>query len=508
LPIDYPREVSTAFDQPGETKLTRDVGLLSAGHPGKSGFYILDNGLDAFLARAALIEGAGKTVDLQYYIVHPDLTGKLLMGFLLKAADRGVRVRLLVDDMNEAGRDFDVAGFAAHPNIEVRIFNPYTGRSSFSRMFDYISNFSRAQRRMHNKMFIVDGVAAVVGGRNLGDEYFAAREDVNFADADLLALGPVVKECGAEFDKYWNSNLALPIEALIETTRAEAHLKEVSSVLLSHIEAQRESVYARRLRETDFLRQLKEKSLPITWATSKLVYDLPEKINSHSKPEDSITLWPRVSEYVQNAKSELILMSPYFVPGDAGVAALKALEDRGVQVRILTNSLASNDVSIVHSGYSNYREALLRSGIELYEVRPTPDILRVKETREKFGSPGVSLHAKIFILDRNVLFVGSANLDPRSRDLNTEVILIVESPELAGKFASRFELITQPAYSFRVELEKTSPASVGPVVGDGEVIWIGEEDGKGVIYRDEPFAGFWEKFFAKILSPFAPESIL
>jgi putative cardiolipin synthase len=507
LPVDYPRQMSTAFDRTEETTLTKNLGHLSEAHPGKSGFYVLDNGLAAFLARAALIEGAGKTIDLQYYIIHLDLTGKLLMGFLLKAADRGVRVRLLVDDMYSGGKDFDAAAFSAHPNIEVRLFNPYAGRSSFSRIFDYITDFSRVQRRMHNKMFIVDGVAAVVGGRNLGDEYFAAKEDVNFADADLLALGPVVHECGVEFDKYWNSDLAFPIEAFVSDPRTDAHLKDVSAVLLSHIEAEKESVYAQRLSKTDLLRQLKEKNLPVTWAPAKLSYDLPEKITSHGKPEDGITLWPRLVPYLQDLKSELILVSPYFVPGDSGVAHIKALGNRGVNVRILTNSLASNDVSLVHGGYARYREAMLRSGVELYEVRATPDMQRGRRSRERFGSAGASLHAKTFVFDRKVLFVGSANLDPRSRYLNTEVGMIVESPELAGRFASGFDSLVSPDFCFRVELEKTE-AVPGEPAAEGEMIWIGEEEGKEVIYRDEPFAGFWKKLSTKILSLFAPESML
>jgi cardiolipin synthase C len=361
---------------------------------------------------------------------------------------------------------------------------------------------------MHNKMFIVDGVAAVVGGRNLGDEYFAAREDVNFADADLMALGPVVQECGVEFDKYWNSDLAFPVEALVSTTGVEAHFKEVSAVLLSHIETEKESVYARRLSQTDLLRQLKEKSLPLTWAGAKLTYDLPEKIRNHGKPPDDITLWPSLTPYLKNTKSELLLISPYFVPGDEGVASLKGLTGRGVKVRILTNSLASNDVTIVHGGYARYREAMLRSGVELYEVRATPDMQRAKVTRERFGSAGASLHAKTFVFDRKVLFVGSANLDPRSKYLNTEVGLIVESPELAERFASRFEAVTEPAFSFRVELEKATSAPGESAAPEGDMIWIGEEDGKEVIFRNEPFAGFWRRFSTTILSLFAPESML
>jgi cardiolipin synthase C len=511
LPLDYPRVPSTALDRTEETTLTRELGRLGEAHPGKSGFYALDNGLNAFVARAALIESAGKTIDLQYYIIHLDLTGKLIMGYLLKAANRGVRVRLLVDDMYSGKReDFDGAAFSAHPNIEVRLFNPFRGRSPFSRVFDYVTDFSRVQRRMHNKMFIVDGVVAIAGGRNLGDEYFAAKEDVNFADADLLAFGPIVQECGIEFDRYWNSELAVPIEAFVSRTGADERLKEVSDMLLSHIEAQRESVYAQRLKKASFVKDLEEKTLPITWAVSKLSYDQPEKILSRGRPDDSITLWPSVYPYLDGMKSELIIISPYFVPNNALVRYFKTLQDRGVKVRALTNSLASNDVSVVHSGYAPHREAMLRIGMELYEARARPDMQRSrkKRSKERFGSAGASLHAKILIIDRKVLFVGSPNMDPRSRFLNTELGMIVESPELAGKFASGFDSLVQPDFCFRVELEKAEAVPGEPAAEGGRVIWIGEEDGKKVVYDDEPFVGFWKKFTTWVLSIFAPESLL
>ncbi|MBA4416797.1 MAG: hypothetical protein C0392_02630 [Syntrophus sp. (in: bacteria)] len=508
LPVDYPREVSTAFDRPEQTNLCTNVSKLCNENPEKSGFYVLNGGLDAFLARAALIGAAEKTLDLQYYIVHFDLTGKLLLGHILKAADRGVRVRILVDGMYIKGAGLDIASYSAHKNIDVRIFNPYSGRSAFARIHDYITDFSRIQRRMHNKMFIADGAVAVVGGRNLGDEYFAAREDVNFGDVDVLTVGPVVEECGKDFDRFWNSDLAFPIEALVPVTRTEADLKDVSTVLLSHIEAQKESLYAKRLKNTALMSRLKEQNMPFIWANAKLIYDMPEKIKSHGRPDDSITLWPKLTPYFTGLKSELILISPYFVPGKGGLAALKSLRAKGVRIRILTNSLASNDVSVVHGGYARYRKEMLRNGIEIYEVRPNPDQKRGPETRERFGSAGASLHAKAMIFDRKAIFVGSANLDPRSRYLNTEVGLVVESPELCEMFASRFDMSALPEVSFKVELEKTEPSDDNPSGLTDRLIWIGEEEGEKVIYNDEPFAGFWQKLSTKILSFFAPESML
>lgn len=500
---DYPRKPSAAFDRPDETRLGRVIAPHLAKAPGTSGFSILDWGLDAFVVRAALIEAAEKSIDLQYYIIHNDVTGKLLLNMVLRAADRGVKVRILVDDMYTTGRKGILTAFTAHPNIEVRLFNPFAGRSSFTRLFDYLTDFSRVQRRMHNKLFLVDGAAAIVGGRNVGDEYFAAREDVNFADLDLLAIGPVAAECGRAFDLYWNSRLAVPVQAFLDEPRKEEDLDEVADRLQEHWEAEKESEYVRRVIASDAFKSLREGGLPFSWARSRLACDPPEKLEGRVKRTDKGTLWSALNEYAVESKSELIIVSPYFVPGEKGVEHLKTVRDRGVAIRILTNSLASNDVPMVHGGYGKYRKELLEQGIELFEVRA---VLGNRKTpgREKFGSAGAGLHAKSFIYDRRVLFVGSANMDPRSGDLNTEMGLIVESPEIATEMANRFDRLAKSSFCFQLVLEKEKDGDASP----GEIVWVGKEDGKEVKYTTDPLAGVWRRLSVTILSIFMPESLL
>lgn len=508
LPRDYPRAISTVHDRPVETALEQDLARLAAPYAGKSGFYIIDSGLEAFEARAALIKGAVKTLDLQYYIVNADVTGKLLMDLLLKAADRGVRLRLLIDDLYIKDKDRELASLCVHPNIQIRVFNPFAGRSVFTRPFDYLTDFSRIQRRMHNKMFVADAAVGIVGGRNLGDEYFDANSDVNFEDMDLVAVGPVVKELGKVFDIYWNNDLAVPIEAFLVFPPTREELKEVSAMLEAHREEQKDSEYMKELRDSEFVENLITDSLPLVWANARLMYDLPEKISNPQPRPSNISVWAGLNPYTKETKSELILVSPYFVPGPKGMAALKVLRDRGVRMRVLTNSLASTDVLVVHEGYARYREEMLRQGVELYEVRATMNITKGIRARKKFGSSGASLHAKTFVFDRKAIFVGSANLDPRSRHLNTELGIVVESPELAEQVASQFETVTGPDNSFRLKLLK-SPASDVPEKGSANtIVWIGEENGREVKYNSEPLSGFWRRIFTKFLSLFAPESML
>ncbi len=454
LPKDYPRTLSSAWDKPGDTFLGRQLALRLAGQPGDSGFYLLSSGPDAFAARGLLAEAAQKTIDVQYYIFHADLTGKILLDRLLAAADRGVRVRLLIDDMYTAGKDRTIAALASHPKFNIRVFNPFAGRSAFSRLSDWFSDFSRVNRRMHNKMFVVDGAAGIAGGRNVGDEYFAVRENVNFADLDLLVVGPVLQELGAVFDAYWNSASAYPIEAFVPDKPTPAELEAVSGALVAHREASRETPYAVRLRESDLAESLRKGRPPFLWGHARVVYDRPGKIANDGPHPKEETWWGSLRNQAGEVRSEMILVSPYFVPGARAVAQFGKMRKEGVRIRILTNSLASNDVPSVHSGYRKYGKAMLRKGVELYEIRPVlepPEEERDK-ARRRFGSSGASLHAKTLVFDRRTVFVGSANLDPRSARLNTELGIVVTSPELARQVAAIFETVTRPEYSFRLAL--------------------------------------------------------
>jgi putative cardiolipin synthase len=496
LPKDVPREPSHAWDKPQETKLGRALVADIAQHPGMSGFHLLGSGMDAFVARMALAEAAERTLDLQYYIFHDDLTGKLILDNILSAADRGVRVRILVDDTTAKGRDAGIAVLSSHPRIEVRIFNPSAGRSSASWLLSAAADFDRINHRMHNKMFVADNQAGVVGGRNIGDEYFSAREGVNFADLDLLALGPVVQDLSRIFDEYWNSEWAYPIEALHRLTPDHAALEKAREMLTEHRSAARDSEYAKRLRESDLLKRLLAQELPLVWAPAQIVYDRPEKVGGGDK-DSTMRLGPQLRSTVTEVRSELIISSPYFIPGENGIALFKKLREQGVRVRILTNSFAANDVAVVHSGYARYRKDLLKLGVELYEIKPS--LVEASEQQQKhFGSSGASLHAKSFVFDRRQLFVGSLNLDPRSLYLNTELGIVVESPELAEKLARQFEELLRPEFSYRLALERT----------DGDLVWVSEENGREVRATRDPEVGFWRRFSTWFLSLFAPESML
>jgi cardiolipin synthase C len=497
LPKDYPREPSRAWDRPQETKLGRAFAPAAAQHPGMSGFHVIGNGMDAFVARMALAEAAEHTLDLQYYIFHGDLTGKLILDSLVRAADRGVRVRLLIDDTTAKGKDAGIAVIASHLQIQVRVFNPSAGRSSAAWLFSAAADFDRINHRMHNKMFVADNQAGVVGGRNIGDEYFGAREGVNFADMDLLAAGPVVQDLSRSFDEFWNSEWAYPIEALHAAKPDPAALEKGREILAAHRSAARDSDYAKRLRDSDLLKRLYEHDLPLVWASAQIVYDRPEKAGSEGKPSDDLKLGPQLRSAVAEPRSDFIISSPYFIPGERGVASFRQLREKGVRIRIVTNSFAGNDVALVHSGYAKYRKDLLKLGVELYELKPSLAAAPEKD-QQRFGSSGASLHAKAFIIDREQVFVGSLNLDPRSLDLNTELGFIVESRELADMLARQFDELIRPAYTYRLEL--------GP--SDGDLLWISEENGREVRFTRDPDVGFWRRFSTWFLSFFAPESLL
>jgi putative cardiolipin synthase len=415
----------------------------------------------------------------------------------MRAADRGVRVRLLLDDTTAMGKDAKIAVLASHPRIEVRVFNPSAGRSSSAWLFSAAADFDRINHRMHNKMFVADNQAGVVGGRNIGDEYFGAREGENFADLDLLAIGPVVQELSRSFDEFWNSEWAYPIEVLHTAKPDPAALEQGTAMLAAHRSDAGDSDYAKRLRDSDLLQRLYKHELPLVWAPARIVYDRPEKAGSEGQPADDLKLGPQLKTAVTEPRSEFLISSPYFIPGERGVASFRQLREKGVRVRIVTNSFAGNDVALVHSGYARYRKDLLKLGVELYELKPSL-AAAPEQDRERFGSSGASLHAKAFIIDREQVFVGSLNLDPRSLDLNTELGFVVESRELADMLARQFDELVQPAYTYRLKLEPP----------DGDLVWVSEESGREVRYTRDPEVGFWRRFSTWFLSIFAPESLL
>ena len=397
LPDNSGRSKSYAYTDTQDTAISRDFAMFRQQNPGKDGFLLLASGLGAFVARAALAESAERSLDVQYYLYHDDMVGGLFTAFLWRAAERGVRVRLLVDDMDLDGRDLGVIALDSHPNIEIRIFNPFD--RSFSRLPQFVTGLGSVTRRMHNKSFTVDGVVSILGGRNIGDAYFDADPTLEFADLDVIAVGDVVADVSTAFDRYWNAAIVYPATTLIteEFDEAESELKRER--WLGYIEEYRDSEYIQALKNSDLAQRIRDDSLKFRWGNAGLVVDDPEKVTS-SRDATDLHLTTQLAPYFDALESEVIMVSPYFVPGVEGVEFFRSLIDRGVRVKILTNSLASNDVAVVHAGYSKYRKSLLRAGFELYEMNKTLTREQRKKKKAVGGSSKASLHAKTFVLDR------------------------------------------------------------------------------------------------------------
>jgi len=509
LPTDYPRSTSSVLTDTADTTLGHASGRALANHPGVSGVRLLNRGTDAFLARLVLADAAEKSLDIQYYIWHGDATGKVLLERVLRAADRGVRVRLLLDDIGTAADDSNLLAIDSHPNIEVRLFNPVASRSI--RMLGMLADFSRTNRRMHNKSFTADNQFMIAGGRNIGDEYFEARPDVEFADLDLLAIGPVVGEVSRQFDRYWNSLAAFPITALSQSIPPDKEKLELFAGLRAFVQEQAEADYAHALKSSELAEGLAAGRLAFSYGKARVVADDPMKTLQETV-DDSSRLLPNLLPEFASLNSEIVLVSPYFVPGETGVDRLRSLSERGVKVRVLTNSLASTDVPAVHAGYQKYRRALLDAGVELYELKPTAARdaggnaaagSRAGAAKPALsGSSRASLHAKVMIFDRRAIFVGSMNLDPRSVFTNTEIGVVVEQAELATLHAEH--LVGQLTdIGFRLELRSADGPDSAP-----RIEWVTNQEGQEIRYSREPMAGSWLRFKTWLFSLMPIEHLL
>jgi putative cardiolipin synthase len=499
LPDNSGRPVSHAYTDTQDTRLGKGIQAAMARHPeksGQSGFILLGNGLDAFVARAVLANNAERSIDTQYYMIHNDVVGRLFVDQLLKAADRGVRVRLLVDDIDQAGRDIGAATLDSHPNVEVRIFNPFIrGRG---RTLQYVTGFGKQTRRAHNKSFTVDNQVTILGGRNIGDEYFEADPDMAFMDLDVIGAGPVAGEVSASFDQYWNSSLSYPISTLVKKLPTAQEIESRKQEFDAFIAKQAESEYLEHLRNSDLANNLRQQKVWYQWGAGKVVADDPEKL-THDTSDTTYRLSEQLRPDMAGIKKELIIFSPYFVPGKSGVAFFKQLRDRGVRVKVLTNSLASTDVSIVHAGYARYRERLLRMGVELYElnVNLSPE-MRKEMKAAGIGRSKSSLHAKAFVLDREKVFIGSLNLDPRSLVQNTEIGVVFTSQNIANYIAGGFDREIEKV-AFRLELRKEKN-------GREKLFWHGIVDGKARTFDVEPYVGFWKRFGVSLMGMLPMES--
>ncbi len=477
--FNYPREVSVAINPSEDTALQRRVDVWLAANPGPSGFYPLISGTDALGARLRLIEVAEKTIDAQYFLMKTDAAGFVFSSALLAAADRGVRVRFLLDDIFTTVKDEDLAIIDGHPNIELRIFNPIA-RQGIG-LFNYLGHFKSANRRMHNKSFIVDNKVAIVGGRNIADEYFDLNTEGVFLDLDIVAIGPVAADVSEEFDTFWNHRLALPAEAVIGKF-SEQDVAEFRAKIDRDFLEEARSIY-RNAVSSDLMRSFENNETALYSADAIVLTDEPEKLVSEISQENMILI-QAMADIVREATSEVVVLSPYFVPGDEGVEFWRSIAAKGVRVVIITNSLASNNHTSVHSGYAKYRKDIIRAGVELYEARANAVSDPGEGGRE---AKTMTMHTKAMIFDRERLFVGSLNLDPRSIEINSEMGVVVTSAEMSGILANQlFESLGD--WTYRVMLNE-----------DGRLRWHATIDGAKVVETSEPLARWYTRFNAWFL---------
>jgi len=481
--FDYPKTTSTYATDTDETYFGQRFASIPQGEPGESGFYLLADSIEALAVRLLMAENAEKTIDAQYYLITDDSIGLIFIGALLNAADRGVRVRLLLDDIQTQGYDSGLAALDNHPNIEVRIFNPWASRTA--RFMDGFS-FNRVNRRMHNKSFTVDNQATIIGGRNIANEYFAARDDVNFGDLDVFGIGPVVQDVSTMFDTYWSHRSAVPVPAFAKipdnTDETLARLREnIEEAVRSFDNTQYKEAFAENWEA------LADGSSgqKLAWAPYQLVYDSPDK-SIKSKAAEAVSITSPLRDAILSAERQVVIISPYFVPLRTGVEGLTELQNSGVQVSVITNGLAANNHAVVHSGYAPSREPLLKNGIKLYEVKANAKMSGVD--RGGKNASLATLHTKAFLVDDNVFFLGSFNFDPRSANINTELGVIIESEEIAKSIQKQLDdRLLSNTYELALD-------------DKGKIIWLDKAGDYPVSYKKEPDTSGWDRFKVGFMS--------
>lgn len=485
---DPPHTTTLPPEATAATPLGQSIARETIAHPDKTGVDPLADPLDSFAARVDLIRAATHTLDVQYYIWRNDLTGNLLLKEIRDAADRGVRVRVLLDDNGiPSSLDATLRAMAARKNIEVRLFNPFVLR--WPKYVGFVTDFSRLNRRMHNKSLTADGVASIIGGRNIGDEYFGATDGVVFADLDVLAIGPAARDIALDFDRYWASPSAYPIELLVRDASPDAsHAPDaLDATVQQWLRDPASQKYVQALHQVTDVDRLLSGDLSLLWAHTHLVSDDPAKIVGKAAPDQLI--FPQLRAILGDPQRELDLVSPYFVPGAEGTEFFRQLVASGVKVRILTNSLEATDVLPVHSGYAKRRVDLLEGGVSLHELRRAAGQAAHKYySVGKFGSSGSSLHAKTFSVDTKRVFIGSLNFDPRSANLNTELGFVIDSPELAARIeSSLWELTPKLAYEVRLDDNRN-------------IYWQRQSSAGTIRYDTEPNSAWYQRWAVALFS--------
>jgi putative cardiolipin synthase len=473
---DYQRTPSTAFVQPETTTLGALFQEAADKHPGLSGFTLVRQGGPALMGRLMMADLAEKTIDAQYYIWDGDTTGRIVADRLMRAADRGVRVRVLIDDNYQTqARDSRIAGLDAHPNVEVRFFNPVSNRGW--RMMSMLAEFGRVNHRMHNKLFVADNAMAIVGGRNIADIYFGVRADHNYRDLDVATAGPIVQEISASFDLFWNSEWAVPAGATVKAEATDEDFRAARKWQADNIAAAGYP-YPIEQQVGEMRAQLVQIRDNFSWAPGRVLVDDPSKVGTQT---DTGVIAEALIKRSNEVERELLIESAYFVLRERGIEEVRRLTARGVKVRILTNSALSNDVLPAHAGYANTRKPLLRAGAELYELRPDSNMER--QWSLLAGKSQAALHTKAVVFDRQSVFIGSYNLDPRSAALNTEAGVMIDSPEIASQLGELMDEGVTAGSAFHVTLDEND-----------DLVWTAESDGTTVAYDKDPGTSAWQRF--------------
>lgn len=463
-----------------------------------SGFQMLSVGLDGLLARVELIDAARHSLDLQYYIFRGDESGLIVAAALLRAADRGVRIRLVLDDGETAAGDEKIAALSAHQGIEVRVFNPlrYRGHLRVVRGSEFLFNKHRLDYRMHNKLLVADNTVALVGGRNIGDQYFQLDPKSQFGDDDVVAVGPIVQQMSGVFDEFWNSTEVIPAQAIDRANTTPLALGKLQSAITAQGPAPHESAdaFLARLAAGAPLNGIDSENAPLIWASVRLVHDSPDKKLVAAGAAAGSLMYNTVAAEAKTVGDEMIMVTPYLVPTPVEMQLLKGLRARNARVRLLTNSLVSTPSLAAQAGYMHYRPALLEEGVELHEIRAMLGGTQGTGQGKSISRHGnYGLHAKLYVFDRKAMFVGSMNFDQRSKRLNTEIGLVIYSATLARQTAARFDALVQPDNAYQVEQSDAGR-------GDRALLWKTRESAVDKTYSTEPARSAWQRFKVKMLS--------
>lgn len=487
---EYPQIPSYKIEQTEPTVLGKALQADIAANPGKSGLRLLETGSASYKMRLALIQAAEKTLDLQYYSMHDDTTANLLLEAIVRAAQRGVRIRMLLDSLAASEVNYTLSVLNEFKNVETRVFNPFATRDHglMQRFMKATVNLDEFNRRMHNKALIADNQLAIIGGRNLGDEYFEENTDVTFRDIDVLTAGPVTNRISQSFDIYWNDKNSVPIAQVIKPTDNVEEVRNMRAALAAHWEEVHQTEKGLQLLDSKLSERLKDADVAMIWAPTEFVGDDPKKINKEETSVADSKPILRLDSLLENAQYEFLAVSPYFVPRPEGVTWLADMVKRGIAVKVVTNSLASTDVVAVHTGYRDYRKDVVRSGVELYEMKAVEG-KRPKQRLLGASAPAhASLHAKVYVIDGKEVMIGSFNLDPRSVELNTELSIVVHSPEIAAQVKKMFNEVAAPTESYRVTLDK-----------EDNLVWTGVDKGKPVTFHSEPHPGLWRTLQVNVM---------